>query len=127
MEPRPTPCEDPVEHALVVKAILSGLSNCFEWDGRGSNLVREDHDLQGISPRHIKEDVIELVRERGGSVVDQRLEVRAEYQRDYRFYYRVILEYETHPRGVFVELRLTDGEDPEFPEVTIFRAHRQHR
>jgi len=38
-------------------------------------------------------------------------------------YYKVIIPVDDFRHGVFVEIRLTGDDDPEYPEVTLFNAH----
>jgi len=51
-------------------------------------------------------------------------EVRAEYQADRDYYYKVFLDYAGLPYQIFVELIL-NNDDPELPAVTIVSVHRQ--
>ncbi len=119
--------DDPEEHALVVKALADGLSNCVRWDAKSSKIVLGNPSLLGLTPAFIKAEVIKLVKVRGASAVDQRLETRVEYLQQYRFYYRTILPIDDFRHGVFVEMRLSDDENPDFPEVTIVGAHPQQQ
>jgi hypothetical protein len=117
--------DDRQEHSLVVKALQDGLSNCVFWDGKSNIRVRNGGGLHGITPSEIRQRLIEFVRRRGGGVVEQITECR-EYWRDrYRFYYKVIVPMSGFTHGIFVEMRLTGQDDPEFPEVTIVNAHPQ--
>jgi hypothetical protein len=111
--------EDPAEHALVVKALNDGLSNCVLWDEKGAQLVIEELNIR---PRLIRQSTILHVRREGGGVVKQRDECREHWRDLYRFYYMVILPFEGFRHGLFVEMRLTD-EDPDVPVVTLVRAH----
>ena len=117
---------DPVELALVVKALTSGLSDCVEWrDVSLMNRVRNDPGLGGLRPQHIRRDLIEAVAEFHGTVVQVR-EKRPEFVAVYPFYYKVILAYNEEPFEVFVELILNDP-DPDCPSVTIVSVHAQRR
>jgi len=120
--------DDPEEHALVVKALLDGLGNCVIWHERGARLVREDRELQGLTPAFIRREVIDFVRGQSdaGAAVVQVAEQREEWRGEYRFYYKVILPVDGLKHGLFVEMRLTD-DDSEFPCVTIVRAHAQRK
>ena len=112
--------EDPAEHALVVKALIDGLGGCVERDEKEARLVIE---LYALNPTHIRRETIRYVRDHGGVVVEQRKELRHHWQDLYRFYYMVILPFDGFRDGLFVEMRLTGDDDPEFPEVTLVRAH----
>ena len=112
--------EDPAEQALVVKALLDGLGGCVEWDEKEARLVIEQYAL---NPGHVRRELIRHVRAKGGDVVMQRNEHRHRWQDEYRFYYMVILPFEGYGDGLFVEMRLTGDDDPDFPEVTLVRAH----
>jgi hypothetical protein len=120
--------DDPEEHALVVKALQDGLSNCVIWHEKGAALVREDPELQGLTPAFIRRGVIDFVRTQADAAaeVKQVPEQRDEWRDRYRFYYKVILPVDGFRHGVFVEMRLTD-DDREFPAVTIVRAHVQRK
>lgn len=114
--------EDPTEHALVVKALNDGLGNCVVWDERAAKLVIEQHHF---NPVDIRRGIIRHVKSQGGDVVVQRNEDRHYWRDLYRFYYMVILPYSVLRHGLFVEMRLTDGDDLDFPEVTLVGAHPQ--
>lgn len=120
--------DDPEEHALVVKALLEGLSNCVFWHEKGARLVREDRELEGLTPAFIRRVLVDFVRAQpdAGSLVVQVAEQREGWRDAYRFYYKVILPVDGFRHGLFVEMRLTD-DDPEFPGVTIVRAHAQRK
>jgi hypothetical protein len=74
-----------------------------------------------------RKSVIAFVRENGGAVVEQIAERRPEWSAAYRFYYKVIVPVHGLKHGLFVEMRLTSDEDPDFPEVTLVGAHPQKR
>lgn len=112
--------EDPEEHALVVKALTEGLSNCVEWKTKSAELLLEQYDL---NPGYVRRETIRHVRAQKGSAVEQRNEIRGEFRADHRFWYRVILPLEGYPRGFFVEMILTRDDDPDFPVVTLVSAH----
>jgi len=119
---------DPGEQALVVKALRDGLGNCVIWDEKGAQLVREDPELEGLTPAFIRREVIAFVRSQSdaGAVVKQVSEERERWRDDYRFYYKVVLPVDGFKHGLFVEMRLTD-DDPDCPVVTLVRAHTQKR
>jgi hypothetical protein len=117
---------DPAEHALVVKALVEGLSNCVAWDEKSANNVRDNPANLGIPPRAIRGMVIAHVRTFGAGVVVQRVEDRPGWRDLYRFYYMVIVPCDGMRHGLFVEMRLTD-EDPDVPEVTLVNAHPELR
>jgi len=116
---------DAPEHSLVCKAVRECLGGCFEWDERGAELTRRDPELEGLTPEFLRREVSRYIRSEGNSRIMQVLEQREGYREDYRFYYKVILQIDGFRHGVFVELRLTDSDDPDYPEVTIVRAHLQ--
>jgi hypothetical protein len=102
--------DDPEEHALVVKALVDGLSNCVLWDGRSARIVLNDDDLKGLTTKFIKTELISFVRVTGGRVVTQVPEIRPEWCPEYKYYYKVILPMDGFKHGVFVEIRLTDDD-----------------
>jgi hypothetical protein len=118
--------DDPGEHALVVKALVGGLSNCVLWDGRSAQIVRGDGELKGLTTSTIKAELTSFVKANGGTVVMQILEARPEWREEYKFYYKVILPIEDLKHGLFVEIRLTD-DDPDVPTVTLVGAHPQRK
>ena len=109
---------DPEEHALVVKALTSGLSNCVSWDEKAARRVMES----GLNPRSIKSETIDLVKSKGPSVLIQKPETRDPWKDNYRFYYKVILPSDVYRGGLFVEMILTD-DDREFPVVVFVNSH----
>jgi hypothetical protein len=120
--------DDPDEHALVLKAFAlacgtSGyITGYVEWcHDRAAALAREKlADLDGFTPEAIRDMSIAHVRD-GGAVSQHRITA---VERDYRFYYKVILPCDAFPRGIFVKFRLVD-DDPVNPAVHIVNAHRQ--
>jgi hypothetical protein len=118
--------EDRDEHALVVKALCSGLSNCVEWDETKANIVRNNSDLEGIRPQFIRKELIRYVKANGGSVVEQRPETRDIWKLNYKYFYAVILPVAGFKHGLFVEMILTD-DDLEFPAVTLVGSHPQRK
>ena len=119
--------DDPNEQALVVKALSDGLGGCVEWDEKSADRVRNDSDLQGLSPRYIRAEVIRYVRAQGGQVVQQIREKRDHWKDLYAFYYKTILPMHGFKHGLFVAMRLTGDDDPDYPEVTLVGAHPQRK
>ena len=115
--------DDPEEHRLVVKALAEGLGNCVLWDAKSARNVLRDDTLQGLTPQFIKSEVISFVRSKGGAVVKQRIENRPNWVELYRYMYKVNMPVDGFKKLLFVEMRLTDRDDPEFPEVTLVNAH----
>ncbi|HEY2156594.1 MAG TPA: hypothetical protein VGH33_13265 [Isosphaeraceae bacterium] len=114
--------DDPAEHALVLRALGSRLSNCVVWKNDLTSLrVRNDPDLKGLTPEGIKRELLAFVA--GGGEIVQVREARGEY-RDYRYYYKAILPLDGFDRGVFVEIVLVD-DDQDFPMVALVNAHPQ--
>jgi hypothetical protein len=118
---------DPAEHGLVVKAICDSLGGCFEWDERAVRRILDDPDMRGLTPKYLRRKVIEFGTAQGGAVVKQNLETRDPWQADFKYYYKVILPESGFKHGVFVEMVLSDGDDPELPEVTLVGAHPQRK
>jgi hypothetical protein len=114
--------DDPSEHTLVVKALTCGLSNCVEWiNDRTANRIRNDPDLRGLTPEGIKHKLTAFVKD--GGKVKQKREGRPGYKKSYAFYYKANLPLEGFSRRLFVEMVLTDGDDPDFPVVALVNAH----
>jgi hypothetical protein len=115
--------DNPVEHALVVKALQSGLSNCVLWSERISRHIRQNAwEYCGLTPAGIKQELFRYVT-KGGNVKQIR-ETREEHKDRYEFYYKVILPIQGLPRGMFVEMVLS-SDDPDFPVVSLVNAHPQ--
>lgn len=113
--------DDPVEFALVKRAITSGLRNCCVWDEKGARNFRSPSRVDHLTPEWVHEELIRYVK--GGGDVIQVREKRFEYS-DRSFYYKVVLQVEGLPRGLFVEIVL-DDDDEDCPAVRIVSAHEQ--
>lgn len=114
--------DDPGEHALVMKALTSGLSNCVTWlNPRLSMRIRDDPTLNGLTPEGIKRELIAFVGK--GGEIRQVVEKRPEFQ-NYRFYYKAILPLDGFVQGVFVEIVLVD-DHIDVPVVRLVNAHPQ--
>ena len=62
---------DPLELALVEKALKCGVMGCVEWVPEEADRLRSDRYLQGLTPESIQEEVIDWVKNRGGKVRQQ--------------------------------------------------------
>jgi hypothetical protein len=114
--------DDAEELALVERAVLEGLGGCIEWDGKSAERVRQNPELRGLTPEGIKSELIRCLRS-GEATIKQKPEKREPYCRDFRFYYMAVLPIKGFKRGLFVEMRLVDADDPEYPIVLIVNAH----
>ncbi len=65
---------NPVELALVKKALALGLGGCVEWDAKVIDRVAADLDRYGLTLKDVRKELIEHVR--GGGEVLQVKEVR---------------------------------------------------
>ncbi len=116
---------DPAEHALVIKALTSGLSNCVEWvNSKTKRRVDTDPGLQGRTARFIVHELIAFVA--AGGRIDQVQETRSEYSHR-RYYYKAVLPVTGFLHGVFVEMELQEPADPDVPGVILLNAHAQDR
>ena len=71
--------QDPGGLALVIKAITTGLSNCLFWkNDQTENRIRANRELQGLTPRGIKKELIQFVKD--GGLVVQVPETRESYR-----------------------------------------------
>jgi hypothetical protein len=84
-----------------------------------------DADLKGYTPTAIRAQLIAYIRQNGGTVVEQVPETRENWRDRYLYYYKVVLPLAGFKHGLFVEMRLTDFDDPEFPVVVLVNAHPQ--
>ena len=65
-----TPPQDPVEHALVIKALTSGLSNCVEWiDTRTEDRINRDPSMLGVSAKGVRLALLAFAK--NGGLVEQ--------------------------------------------------------
>lgn len=108
---------------LVRQAIHSGLSNCLGWiNDRTASRVRNDPANRGLTPDGIRELVIEHVRD--GGVIEGRREEREPWKDRREWWFYVIIPLADFPRGLFVEMELTD-DDADVPVVSLVNAHPQ--
>jgi hypothetical protein len=84
--------------------------------------VRNDRELQGLTPEGIKQEVIAFIK--NGGDIQQREEKRPEYSGEREFFYKVIVPLEGFAHGLFVECILGD-DDPDVPTVYLVNAHPQ--
>jgi len=113
---------NPEEQALVVKALLEGLSNAVEWNARAADRITSAGEF---TPDHVRRRLIEHVRRYGGDCVRQRRERRERWRDHFDYVYEVVIvPYEDLKRGLYVEMRLVD-DDPDVPEVEIVNTHPQ--
>jgi hypothetical protein len=111
---------------LVHKAITSGVFGHIQWKDAAARLVRDDPELEGLTPEGIRALIRQFVVD--GNTLDARQETRAEYLEenpDDPYWYRAIIPVPALPQGLFVEVRIVD-DDPDEPWVEIVSAHRQH-
>ena len=52
---------DPKQLALVLKALQSGLSNCVAWDEKAARQIRNDPNLNGLTPAAIRKELLDFV------------------------------------------------------------------
>ena len=110
------------EHAGVVAALTSGLSNCVYYKSRLQDRILNDANLRGLTPKEIKRELINHVCQAGGSVVKQSKETRLE-NRDHGYKYVVIVPFDDIPPGVYVEI-IMHKPDLNPPEVLIVSVHK---
>jgi hypothetical protein len=110
---------------LVHQAVRSGVLGQIQWKDAAARLVRDDPDLEGLTPEGIRALLRLLVLD--GHSLTVRQETRPEYLEenpDDPFWYRALIPVPGLPRGLFVEVKLVD-DDPADPWVEIVSAHRQ--
>jgi hypothetical protein len=105
---------------LVHRAIDSGIFGNIEWKDSARELIRRDPEMNGLAPDAIRRLLHGFVR--SGGRLDERIEIRTEYQSEYSCWYRAIMPISGFPRPLFVELVLSDDDATE-PFVTIVSAH----
>lgn len=115
----------PAQPDLVQKAIRSGVLGHIQWKDAAARRVRDDPDLEGLTPEGIRRLLRQFILD--GHLLDVRQETRAEYLEenpDDPYWYRAIIPVAGVPLGLFVEVKLID-DDPAEPWVEIVSAHRQ--
>jgi hypothetical protein len=117
---------DSTQLDLVHKAIRSGIYGQIQWKDSASRLVRDDPDLEGLTPQGIRALLRQFVL--AGNSLTTRQETRAEFLEedpDDPFWYRAIFPISGVAWELFIEVKLVD-DDPEEPWVEIVSAHRQN-
>jgi hypothetical protein len=118
--------DDPVEYALVLKAITECPHNCIRWKPgtrRGPGLyerVISDPDLLGLHPAAIKKLFIAHVRSAGS--LNQGIATDEEYKDDFPRFYWTVVPHEDIPRGIYVKCVLWD-DDEEMPQILLVSVH----
>jgi hypothetical protein len=106
---------------LVRKAILSRYTGDFAWINARQELLAGGQHNHGFTAVEIKE-LAEAWVNSGGEICC-RQETREGYRNQRDYYYFVNIEgIDEFPRGLFVEMELTDP-DPDDPIVSILNAH----
>ncbi len=105
--------------------MTDGLGAVWSGMAESADKVRSDPELSGLTPEFIRKELIRLMRS-GLVSVQQVPEKRAEWAH-YRFYYKAILPFKEFRHGLFVELRMDDADDPDYPVVLLVNAHPERR
>src|ERR1700749_172978 len=101
--------EDPIEHALVIKAITRCPLNCIRWkNARLEERVASDPSMQGLAPSAIKQCLVDFVR--GEGLVRRRREHDLEYS-EYTSRYWSVLPVSGFPYGLYVKSVLFDDDE----------------
>src|SRR5262245_49402091 len=94
---------------LVHRAISSGVFGHIQWKDSAARLVRDDPEMEGMTPEGIRSLLRQFVLD--GNVLTVRHEMREEYLKecpDDPYWYRAIIPSRDLPRGLFLEVRLVD-------------------
>jgi hypothetical protein len=116
----------PARLDLVHKAICAGILGHIQWKDSAAKLVRDSHELEGLTPEGIRGLLRQFVLD--GHELTARQETREEFlaqNPDDPFWYRAIIPRPGFARGLFVEVVLVD-DDTEEPWVEVVNCHRQH-
>ncbi|MBI1913529.1 MAG: hypothetical protein HYS12_02055 [Planctomycetes bacterium] len=108
---------------LVRQAALSRCTGDFEWiDDRVALRVASARENQGFTAPEIRELAQTWIR--GGGEIHCAEENRPNWRNRRDYYYWIIIEGidEFHPRGLFVEMELTDADETD-PLVSLLNAH----
>jgi hypothetical protein len=113
---------------LVHKAICAGALGQIEWLPKAVELIRQHPRMRGkgFTPNGIKADVRAHVLANGIGCIQAQKETDAfwlEQHPDDPWWYKVVIEVDEFPQGLFVKLRLVDAEESQDPWVTIIGCH----
>jgi hypothetical protein len=109
---------------LVHKAICAGTLGHIEWKDAAARLVRDNPEMNGLSPEGVRALLREYVRLNRG-ILSLRNETRAEIltdDPDDPFWYRVVFPVPDFPKELFVEVKLIDDDEHD-PWVRIVSCH----
>jgi hypothetical protein len=102
-------------------AVLSLLSNCCEWASDDvQKLVMGTPGNRDLVPKEIKKILRDHVR--AGGRIHCTKEARENWIEKREFYYWVVATVDDIPKGLFIEMELTN-EDLEYPVVALVGAH----
>ena len=113
---------NPVELALVRKAIESGLGGCVEWHPKIVDRVAVELARYRLTLKDVRTKLIEYIR--AGGQVHQVKEERTVWLDEHEYWYKVIVPVSSLKKGLFVEIVLSDS-DPDVPEIFMVNAHEQ--
>jgi hypothetical protein len=110
---------------LIRRAILLGrtVTGCCEWHDRSYRRVRNDAELQGLTPEAVRQLLLDHVA--GSGTIQKVKEQRPEHG-EYEFYHKAIISVPDFLHGLFVEMCLTD-DDADYPVVLLVNAHPQRK
>src|SRR5947207_3275195 len=118
-----TVVSDPVELALVVKAIKSGLGGCVDWDITVVDRLKNDLARHRLKLHDVRSMLIQHVR--SGGEVFQKQENREGWKDRRDYWYWAIVPVPVFPKGLFVEFELRNS-DPDYPEANLCKRMKNY-
>jgi hypothetical protein len=110
------------QYSLVDAAIRSGTTGCVVWKEGLEKRVRNNAELQGLTPEGIIDLLVEHVQ-KNSATIRQKPETRDHWRGLSDYVYEVLITVLGLPRDLYVELVLSDPVDEECPIVIIVSAH----
>lgn len=105
----------------LLQAIRESIANIL-WKSQAEELVRDDPKMKRFPPEAVRRMLHQHIL--NGGIVTERREGRKDDDKEDRVWYRAVLQAESFPRGLFVEMLLRD-EDKDDVYVIIVSAHEQ--
>jgi hypothetical protein len=108
---------------LVHKAICAGIWGHIEWKYAAADLVRDNPEMNGLTPEGIQPLLRQFVL--NGGCLSTRNETRREIldeDPDDLFWYRAVITVTGFPKPLFVEVKLIDDDEIN-PWVRIVSSH----
>jgi len=110
----------------LVKAICAGTMGQIEWLPKALEIMLQDRRMKGFTERGVRLALREFVLAHGSGCIHAQAETDAEWldlHPDDPWWYKVVVEVDEFPQGLFVKLRLVDPDDVQDPWVAVIGCH----